>query len=500
MRKWFIFSFCLALAGVGGFLVSPYVTGQTSAPLVTPRDAYSYSGVVQKVLPAVVSIETKTISVKNTHSGARKQALDESQIPEEFKKFFEMLPKLEGRQFQFPENMPQQHAFGSGFIVDPKGVILTNYHVVRGASEVVVQLQDGQKFTSKDIKIDPKTDLAIVRIESKSPLPYLEFGDSDHMQIGDRVLAVGAPFRLTGTVTSGIVSAKGRSLHMNMYEDYLQTDAAINPGNSGGPLVNLEGKVIGINTAIKSTSGGSDGIGMAITSNLAKNVMRQLLTTGVVHRGYLGVQARPLDPDVAARLGVAGGHGVVVAKVFDNTPAAKAGIQAGDVITSVAGQEVKDVTDLQRRVADAAVGKKLDLNIVRDGAAKAFGVTMEEQPSVFGSTASSAPDTPKGDKESMHVEKMGIEVKEMTPILAEEFGFKDKTSGALVANVEADSIAADAGLQRGMLISKIDKQAVASAAAARDALTKGSLEKGILLEVRSADGAVNYLMLRGGKN
>src|SRR5205085_2615933 len=202
---------------------------------------------------------------------------------------------------------------------DPKGVVLTNFHVVGGADQVEVQLKDGRKFLSKDIHGDRKTDLAIVRIKAgDEPLPFLELGDSDAMEIGDRVLAVGAPFGLTGTVTAGIVSAKGRNgLNVNMYEDFLQTDAAINPGNSGGPLVNLEGKVVGINSAIKSRSGGFQGGGLAIASNLAQRVMHALRTDGVVHRGYLGVQIRDLDPEVAARLNLPKDTGVVVAEVFD---------------------------------------------------------------------------------------------------------------------------------------------------------------------------------------
>src|SRR5205807_2989303 len=190
------------------------------------------------------------------------------------------------------------------------GVVLTNYHVVAGADRVEVQLADGRKFLSRDIKGDRKNDLALVRLETKSPLPSLELGDSDAMEIGDRVLAVGAPFGLTGTVTAGIVSAKGRhNLQMNMYEDFLQTDAAINPGNSGGPLVNLQGQVIGINAAIKSRTGGFQGIGLAVASNLAKNIMDKLLKDGVVHRGYLGVQIQDLTPAVAERLGLKGKSG-----------------------------------------------------------------------------------------------------------------------------------------------------------------------------------------------
>src|SRR5205807_2344271 len=217
-----------------------------------------------------------------------------------------------------PEDFVPQQSFGSGFIIDPKGVVLTNFHVVDGADRVEISLKDGRKFFSKEIKGDRKNDLAIVRFTPGSPLPYLQLGDSDAMEIGDRVLAVGAPFGLAGSVTAGIVSAKGRdglSPERAVYEDYLQTDAAINPGNSGGPLVNMEGKVIGINTAIRTRTGGFQGVGLAITSNVAKNIVDQLTRDGVVHRGYLGIKFEPLDPAVAEELSLKDQYGVLVREV-----------------------------------------------------------------------------------------------------------------------------------------------------------------------------------------
>jgi serine protease Do len=284
-----------------GLIGGPVLKGQAPVQTGIPKDHDSYSPVVKKVLPAVVSIETHPKPVvKQAKQPGRKrlpEGLDKQQLPEEFRKFFE---DFGGQpfQFEFPDQSPPT-SFGSGFLVDPRGTILTNHHVVNGTDEVEVQLADGRKFTSNDIKTDPKTDLAVVRIQAKEPLPYLELGDSRAMEIGDRVLAVGAPFHLLGSVTAGIVSGKGRNVHINMYEDFLQTDAAINPGNSGGPLVNLEGKVIGINTAIKSSSGGSQGVGLAIASDMAKRIMHDLLTNGHVSRGYLGVQVKDLDEEVA---------------------------------------------------------------------------------------------------------------------------------------------------------------------------------------------------------
>src|SRR5262249_34619202 len=340
-----------------------------------------------------------------------------------------------------PDQIPH-HGFGSGVVVDPKGVILTNHHVVAGADEVEVQLMDGRKFTSKDIKSDPKTDLAIVRIDAKGDLPYLELGDSDAMEIGDRVLAAGAPFGLKGSVSAGIVSAKGRNgLNMNMYEDFLQTDAAINPGNSGGPPINLDGQVVGINSMIKTQSGGFQGVGLAISSNMAKNIMTQLLKEGTVKRGYLGIQIKDLvDTDVASRLGVKE-HGVLVAQVFDNAPAAKSGIQSGDVITAIEGKPVKDGKDLQRLVAGVPLGKPVNVTVVRDGKEKVMAVTVENQPDDFGTTRVPLPRAPKREQNPTSLGKLGAEVIDLTPDMAEQLGYKAKAKGPVVSQVEHGSVA-----------------------------------------------------------
>ncbi len=314
MKRCSLIVCCLLLGGSAGtFLAERLLQGQAPVAPAIPKELTSYRDVVKKVLPAVVSIESRT---KPAPVRKRRRVPLDEQVPEELRPFFD---------FGDGDDAPEPRGgFGSGVLVDAKGVILTNFHVVEGASQVVVHLSDGRKFTSKDVKSDPKTDLAIVRIEAPAALPFLELGDSDAMDIGDRVLAVGAPFGLTGTVTHGIISAKGRSLQLNMYEDFLQTDAAINPGNSGGPLVSLDGKVIGINAAIKSRSGGFQGVGLAIASNMVKSIMPQLLKDGVVRRGYLGVQIKEiLEPEVASRLGLKEGeHGVLVTRVFDDTPGA----------------------------------------------------------------------------------------------------------------------------------------------------------------------------------
>jgi serine protease Do len=496
--KWVVGALALSVGVVFGSYFAGRVLFGQNAPIVTavPKELNSYRDVVKKVLPAVVSIESKAKAVKTRMPKRNGNPQLPQGVPEEFRQFFE------GMDEQQPdaERQPVQ-GFGSGFLIDPKGVILTNHHVVAGADSVEVTLQDGRKFSSKEIKSDPKSDLAVVRIEPKGALPYLEMGDSDQMEIGDRVLAVGAPFGLTGSVTSGIVSAKGRNgLSMNMYEDFLQTDAAINPGNSGGPLVNLEGKVVGINSAIKTRSGGFQGVGLAISSNMAKTVAQQLQKDGTVKRGYLGVQIKDLtDHEVAERLGLKGDQtGVLVSSVFDKSPAGKAGVQAGDVITSLGGKPVKDGRELQRVVAGLPLGKPVDMMVLRDGKEQKMSVTIEAQPEDFGVARVAVPSAPRPEKNATSLDSIGIEVADLTAEMAEKLGTKNHT-GAVILGVEGDSLAEVGGLRKGMLITKVDKVPVKSAVEVRDAVEKGSLEKGILFQTYSAQGGTGYVLLKKEK-
>ena len=421
MRRALLSIVCLLVGGLAGaWFVGPRLHGQAPVALTIPKELVSYREVVKKVLPAVVSLETTSKVAKvRQKSNQGTPRFDDLPIPPEFRKH---LDEFQTPMPDFPNDVPQ-HGLGSGFFVDPSGVILTNYHVVKGADQVVVHLEDGRKFVSKDIKVDPRTDLAVVRISGQAPFPFLEMGDSAAAEIGDRVLAVGAPFGLTGSVTAGIVSGKGRSLQVNKYEDYLQTDAAINPGNSGGPLVMLDGKVIGVNTAIKSSNGGSQGVGLAIASDLAKDIMHQLLTRGAVQRGYLGVQVGPLDSDVASRLGVPDKAGVVVAKVFDGSPAAKAGIQAGDVLTALDKTPIKTAVQLQHKVAALPLKKSVDMTVFRDGKAHHLTAIIEEQPQDFGTTNPVTPPAPTNAEPTTRIDKIGVELADLTPQLAKQYGF-----------------------------------------------------------------------------
>ena len=477
-RNLSILGLFLALVAVGGYGASrALVWANNSAPIA--HDLPSYRDVVKRVLPAVVSIEAHS---KTKVTSGFQTPFNMPGLPDELRKEFE----------RFQKKSPEMHpgrAFGSGLIVDANGVILTNDHVIRGADEVEVLLQDGRKFISRDIKRDPRTDLAIVRIQAKG-LPFLKLGDSDAMEIGDRVLAIGAPLGMTGTVTSGIISAKGRDIHMNMYEDFLQTDAAINPGNSGGPLVNLAGEVVGINSAIKSGTGGFQGIGLAISSNLAKNVMDQLQNKGAVQRGYLGVQIQPLDPEVAKRLGLGEKTGVVIAKVGPGTPAAKAGLQDGDILLEFAGQAVKDPRSLQRLVAGQAMGKNVELTVYRDGANKTLTLTVENQPEAFGIATN-----PSVEPGLTTFDKIGVKVTDLTSKRAKELGFPEE-SRVLITDVDPESAAGRAGLRSGMLILQVDGKPVKTVAEVQIAFDKSSLAKGYLLQVRSPQGGTMYVLVK----
>lgn len=477
MKRWLVSTFALMIGfGIGSQFTATFSHGQPvpQAPVVFPRELTSYREVVKQVQPAVVSIETKS-----------KVTRVKQQVPDGLRKFFD----------EDSNSDPTPHmGFGSGFFIDASGVILTNAHVVSGADQVTVNLFDGRKVQSKSIKSDSKTDLAIVTLDVKAgPYPFLELGDSDAYEIGDRVLAFGAPFGLTGSVTSGIVSAKGRSaLSMNMYEDFIQTDAAINPGNSGGPLVGLDGRVIGINAAIKSRTGGFQGVGLAVSSNLAKNVVRALRTDGVVHRGYLGVQISELQPEVAQRLGVQ--KGVVVGTVYENSPGAKAGLHAGDIITSVAGKAIKDGRSLQMTIANLPLKQATNLEVVRDGKSLTLPVTIEEQPQDFGRAESPAHGS-NGSVDPQRLEKLGIEIADLNDDLADSLGYRKGATGVVITKVNPGP-AADAGLQRGMLINKVGSRRVSNAVDARQMMEATSLERGVLLQVQSPRGGTNFVLLQ----
>lgn len=444
----------------------------------------------QKVLPSVVMI-TNTRTLVNTEGGSSRESPDWWPFGglfgnREFRKYFGDTPDMPGREMPFP----RQEGMGSGVIIDSSGVILTNYHVVAGRGTVVVHLHDGREFKAADIKADPKTDLAIVRIKGAHDLQAAEFADSDALQVGDWVLALGQPFGLEDTVTAGIISAKGRSLGHTARERFLQTDAAINPGNSGGPLVDLEGRIVGINTAISSNSGGFQGVGFAVPSSLAKWVSRQLMDHGEVSRAYLGVMIQPVTEQLAKRLAVKLREGVLVTEVYPDSPAQKAGVKAGDVIVAFDGRPISNPMQLQATVEQTTTGRHDRLAVVREGKRLSFDIVPAAQPAAFGAVSDESNESPaKGS-----VDKLGLSLQTMTRELAARLDMKYEP-GVAITDVQSGSPAALAGLSEGMLITQVNRIPVASVDDFHKAFEKASLKDGVLMLLHSKEGA-RFVVLR----
>ncbi|QJW99378.1 trypsin-like peptidase domain-containing protein [Frigoriglobus tundricola] len=466
LGRWPLVVACTSLGLFGGIVASQRLTGQPAVPQLNPvmpgRDWQSFAPVVKRVLPGVVCIEGQ---------GRAKHTAGEDTDP----------------------------GFGSGVIIDPSGVILTNNHVVSDLDVVEVTLTDGRKFTASDIRHDPKTDIALIKLEVKDALPVLEFGDSDAMEVGDRVLAVGAPFGLTGSVTSGIVSAKSRNnLKLNVFEDFIQTDAAMNPGNSGGALVNLEGKVIGLTAAIKTRTGGFQGVGLAVSSNLAKKVGDDLLKNGGVKRSYFGVAARDLDNDAVRKSGVRNGAGAVVTKVGEDSPAAKAGVQPGDVITKVNGKPVRDAYELMKTTGALPVGQMVDVLLWRSGKFYIGKVRVEETKSMGRPDApAAAPEPPPAPLPSNTTTgAVGLSVSDLTADTIKQQKLPKEVKGVVIARVAPNSFAEKSGLASGTVVLKVDKTAVTSAQMFEQALRQAEAERGALLQVMKPNGDVDFVVLR----
>ncbi len=380
----------------------------------------------------------------------------------------------------------KQRSLGSGFIIDSGGLIVTNNHVVENAEEIIVQTAGDKEYKAAVVGRDPKTDLALIRIEpNHEELTPVTLGDSDDLRVGEWIFAIGNPFGLSNTVTAGIVSAKGRFIGQGSYDDFIQTDAAINPGNSGGPLVNLKGEVVGINSAIFSRSGGNIGIGFAIPINLAKDLLPQLKEKGKVVRGWLGVYIQKVTPEIAESLKLPDARGALVADVMDDTPAGEAGIRVGDVIVEFDGHAVKDSTDLPLIVARTPIGKRAPVKLIRDGEEQTVTVTIGELKDDEVAVARGGPS------------ELGLAVQNLTPEIAESLGIDPKTKGVVVAGVEPGSPADEAGLQRGDVILEVNRQPVANESAYRNAVRKLGKGKSALLLVRRGDNTI-FMALKPG--
>jgi serine protease Do len=437
----------VALALVAGVTLGAVAGGRTDRvvppaaaptapilPVQMPRHTGTFAGVAEAIKPAVINVT----SVSRGGAPGRTQ-FEEFFGEEFFRRFFG----------DVPERIPQR-SLGSGVIVDPTGIALTNAHVVEKATEIEVITLDGSKHKAKVIGMDKKTDLAVLRLDDgKGQFKFARLGDSDRMQVGDWVIAVGSPFGLQSTVTAGIISAKARNIGQGPFDDFLQTDAAINPGNSGGPLVNMQGEVIGINTAI--VAGGS-GIGFAIPSNMATKIYTEIQSKGRVTRGWLGVSIQPLTPELARSFGAKDTKGVLISDVLPESPASKAGLKPGDILLEFNSKKVEAPPDLQRSVGLTQPGQDAKLKILRDQGEKTVDVKIGEAQDDREAPARpgrAAPNT------------LGLDVRPLTPDLARQLNFKS-TDGVIVARVDEGSAAAEAGVQRGDVIREINRQKIRS--------------------------------------
>jgi serine protease Do len=440
------------VAGVGlgphlGFTAGPRTPLWTERSLnVAPAPVQSpnWVEIAKEVKPAVVNVSTKRVE-----GGPQMRSPFGSGDP--FEQFFRQYGDQPKRSVR---------SMGSGFIINANGHIITNNHVVEGASEITVKLSDGRELGATLVGRDPKTDLALLKVEATG-LPTVALGDSSELRVGEAVMAIGNPFGLEQTVTTGIVSATGRVIGQGPYDDFVQTDASINPGNSGGPLINSRGQAVGINAAIFSQSGGSVGIGFAIPSNQAKSVVTQLAETGRVSRSWLGVSIQPLTPELAKGFNLSDAKGALVASVTEDSPAMKAGIKAGDVITEYDGRAVNRSEDLPRLVADTPAGREVTVTVLRDGKTTKLQAKVakldEPDQKLAGET---------GDKG-----KLGLAVEPVTADIARQLGLKEP-KGVVVKRVEDGSPAASAGIRSGDVILEVDRQPVKDVAGLRQIVDK----------------------------
>jgi serine protease Do len=449
----------------------------------------SFAPVVKKVAPGVVKVFTTT-KVHNTAFNGRPGMGAPQGMDDFLRRFFGDEFDSRGPRRNF--NVPRQQGIGSGVIVTKEGYILTNNHVVDGADEVKVALQDGREFTAKVIGRDPKSDVAVIKIDAKD-LPTVPMADSEKVEVGDVVLAVGNPFGIGQTVTTGIVSATGRAGAVGLdYEDFIQTDAAINPGNSGGALVDAEGRLIGINTAILSRSGGNQGIGFAIPVNLARDVMESLVKDGRVTRGYLGVMIQDLNPALAKQFDLKDSEGALVGDVTPKSPAEKAGLKSGDIIVEFNGKKVTDSRHLKLEVARIKPGESVSVKVLRNGSNKTIEVTVRETPG----TQELSKGDDRNDSEDTGTLN-GVSVSDIDGRARQQFDIPNQVRGVVITDVAPDSAAAEAGLKPGDVILEINRHAVKSADEAVR-LTEKTDNKTTLLRVWR-DGGSRFVVVDESK-
>ena len=436
------------------------------------RDSGSISSMVKRLSPSVVNISTTNVT--------RIEPFGSPYQDEYFRKFFDRFFNE-----QFPGREFRKKGLGSGFILSTDGYILTNNHVVRKAEEIEVILQSGDRYSAGIVGKDPKTDLALLKIEAEKPLPAVRMGDSSVLEIGDRVLAIGNPFGLGHTVTAGIVSAKGRALGIGQYDNFIQTDAAINPGNSGGPLFNFEGEVVGVNTAVIARG---QGLGFAIPINMASMVVEQLKTHGRVVRAWLGVMIQDVTPEISEALGIDRREGGLISEVKEGSPAATAGVRRGDVVVSVNGEKIADAAALARKLALLEPGVPTEFVVLRDGGEKTYSIRLVEHPD----------NQKSGEAEARRdVERgLGIEVSDITQTIRNRLGVK-RSEGVVVVSVAPGSVASEKGIRVGDLVLEINGNPVRGLSDYKRILAESGERKNLLFLIERK-GRTFYMGFRNG--
>ena len=460
---------------------SPQIQPQSAPPpILADGSRTSYADIVDRVAPAVVKV-----SVEHKIKASDQQA---SPLNDDFFRNFPGFP-------QGGQQRPQiERGVGSGVIVSPDGTILTNNHVVEGADKINVEMNDHRTFTAKVVGADALSDLAVVKIDANN-LPYLNLGDSDKVRVGDIVLAIGNPLGIGQTVTSGIISAKGRrtGLSDGSFEDFLQTDAPINRGNSGGALVNLTGELIGINSQILSPSGGSIGIGFSIPSNMAKSVMEQLIKTGKVNRGQLGVSVQNITEDLAKSLNLKNTEGVLVSDVKQGSAADKAGLKRGDVITAINGEKTDDSNILRNRIAQTAPGSEVAMTVLRDGNQQDVKAKLDELTPEVAQRGNSNGNNGQ-NRDSNDGGRLGFSLQPVNPAIAQQLGISADTKGLVVTEIDEAGAAAEAGIARGDVILEVNRQPVETLDQVKSALDKAG-DKPLLVLI-SRGGRTIYITVQ----
>jgi serine protease Do len=471
-------SFLSGLCGV--FLAAVFVF-----PAFARSAPDSFADLAERLSPAVVNISTSQV--------LDPREMEIPGVPEDspLNDFFDEF--LEQQQGGRPQRV---QSLGSGFVIDPDGIVITNNHVIDGADRIEVTFIDGTTLPAEVEGTDPKTDLAVLRVKSDKKLPYVELGDSDKARVGDWVIAIGNPFGLGGTVTAGIISALNRDIHAGNYDDFIQTDAAINRGNSGGPLFDLDGRVVGVNSAIISPSGASVGIGFAVPTSTVKPIVDQILKYGETRRGWIGVRIQTVTPEIAESLGLGTARGALVAGVSPGGPAAAAGLETGDIVLAFDGRNIETMRDLPRVVAEATIGSSADVQIFRDGETLTRRIEVARLENEDDETSETSETEPAGPEKTV---VLGLGLSELNDDLRRRFGVSDETEGVLVTDVDPLSAAAEKGVRPGDVIVQVAQRAVSSPEDV-EAIVLSEEKSGrnsVLLRL-SAGGNIRFVALRLG--